>query len=120
MKDGPPGNCVTCSTFLLLLKMTSLKAMCVATQGVQIMFGKQTCIKQGMGVRGIKDNFTKPEQGTLWIQSFSICSYLSKSLDEMYNDAYTLNKTMQPNRHKEWVKHGRSWIQRTGLKSKEY
>ena len=38
---------------------------------------------------------------TVWNQSFIICSHLSKSLDEMYNDAEALEKTMKPNRHKE-------------------
>ncbi|KAJ8392658.1 hypothetical protein AAFF_G00073320 [Aldrovandia affinis] len=44
---------------------------------------------------------TNPEQFAVWIQSFDICSHLSKSLDEMYNDAEALDKTVKPNRHKE-------------------
>ena len=50
------------------------------------MFGEQTCIKQGKGVGGMKGISTNPEQVAVWIQSFGICSHLSKSLDEMYDD----------------------------------
>ena len=65
------------------------------------MFGEQTCIKQGKGVGGMKRISTNPDQVAMWIQSFGICSHLSKSLDEMYDDAEALDKTMKPNRHKE-------------------
>lgn len=65
------------------------------------MFGEQTCIKQGKGVGGMKGISTNPEQVAVWIQSFGICSYLSKSLDEIYDDAEAPDKTMKPNRHKE-------------------
>ena len=65
------------------------------------MFVKQTCIKQGKGVKGMKGISTNSEQVAVWIQCFSIYSHLSKSLDEMYNDAEELEKTMKPNRHKE-------------------
>ena len=65
------------------------------------MFREQTCIKQGKGVGGMKGISTNPEQVAVWIQSFGICSHLSKSLDEMYDNAEALEKTMKPNRHKE-------------------
>ena len=65
------------------------------------MFGEQTCIKQGKGVKGMKGISTNSEQVTVWIQSFGIGSHLSKSLDEMYDDAEALEKTMKPNRNKE-------------------
>ena len=65
------------------------------------MFGEQTCIKQGKGAGGMKGISTNPEQVAVWIQSFGICSHLSKSFDEVYNDATGLDKTQKPNRHKE-------------------
>ena len=65
------------------------------------MFAEQTCIKQGKGVGGMKGISTNPEQVAVWMQCFSICSHLSKSLDEMHDDAEELEKTMKPNRHKE-------------------
>lgn len=65
------------------------------------MFGEQTCIRQGKGVGGMKGISTNPEQVAVWIQSFGICSHVSQSLDEMYNDAQSLDETMKPNRHKE-------------------
>ncbi|KAJ8349304.1 hypothetical protein SKAU_G00244340 [Synaphobranchus kaupii] len=40
----------------------------------------------------------------VWIQFFDICSHLSMSLDEIYDNAEALDKTMKPNRHKEEVK----------------
>ena len=49
-------------------------------------------------MRGISTN---PEQVVVWIQCFSICSHLSKSLNELYDDAEELENTMKPNRHKE-------------------
>ena len=44
---------------------------------------------------------TNPEQVAVWIQSFGICSYLSKSLDEIYEEPDTPDETTNPNRHKE-------------------
>ena len=64
------------------------------------MFGENTCIKQGKRGEGTKDISTNPEQIAVCIQSFGICSHLSKSLDEMYDDAEALEKTMKPKRHK--------------------
>ncbi|KAJ8332151.1 hypothetical protein SKAU_G00428790 [Synaphobranchus kaupii] len=49
---------------------------------------------------------TNPEQVAVWIQSFDICSHLSMSLDEIYDNAEALDKTMKPNRHKE---EGKGW-----------
>ena len=53
------------------------------------------------GSRGMKGISTNPEQVAVWIQSFGISSYLSKSLDEIYDDADIPDKTMKNNRHKE-------------------
>lgn len=44
---------------------------------------------------------TNPEQVAVWIQSFGICSLLSKSMDEMYNDAEGLDETQKHKTHKE-------------------
>ena len=60
------------------------------------MFGEQTG-----GVGGMKGIPTNSEQVAVLIQSFGICSHLSKSLDEMHNDAEALEETMKPNIHKE-------------------
>ena len=48
----------------------------------------------------------------MWIQSFGICSYLSKSMDEICDNAETPDKTMKTNRHKEKGKAGREMDER--------
>lgn len=45
-------------------------------------FREQTCMKQRKRVGGTMGITTHPEQVAIWIQSFSICTYLSEALDE--------------------------------------
>lgn len=82
------------------------------------MFGEQTCIKQGKGSGGMKGISTNPEQVAVWVQSFGICSHLSKSLDGVYDDAKGLDKTQAPTRHtKKRLKDDESWTLTTEPKS---
>ena len=47
-------------------------------------FGEQTYIKQGKGAGGLKDIPTNTGQVAVWVNSFSICSHVSMTMNTMY------------------------------------
>ncbi len=67
-------------------------------------FGEQTYIKQGKGSGGLKGISTDADQVAIWVNSFSICTHLSLSLDELYcpeNEEKDNGRNEKPYKHKE-------------------
>lgn len=53
-------------------------------QQIADQFGEQTYIKRGKGSGGTKGISTSPEQVTVWVNSFSVCSHLNIAVEDMY------------------------------------